>query len=353
MLHSINSDSTTATPSRKKIPAHVRIPTAWRRHWVPLIGSSAFSVYCELLSYLGKNDGVFPSHKTISDNTGLSISTVKRALATLKAHGLISWSQRFEETEYGHERQASNVYFLAQNELPPSLKITEAPGPKRATKQEWQKNEVEKEQTAPRASFASSPSESCPVSASPELTQQVEHELEVLAVLNTTTRRAALKAPQKALQRLQSLRERLAKGADIPNRHGWFMQAMKGQNMPIEAPPPPQKDGTRLVSEADLAMERETREEQQGGFQRNEEPVEPLIAKAMAMAARPVWEVAQTEAVTKPKRSIEDVMADAKRDWQKWKNEKMLLSFRERLAPGYTLDEWAQIVAAAAREEGL
>lgn len=59
--------------------------------------SRAVAVYLVLNEYADKNGYCFPSLKTIAQGTGLSKSTVKRAIQDLTAAGFIQREQRYRE----------------------------------------------------------------------------------------------------------------------------------------------------------------------------------------------------------------------------------------------------------------
>jgi DNA-binding transcriptional MocR family regulator len=71
------------------------------------LGSSAVHVYTALVSYANKDLNCFPSHSTLADLVGKSVSSVRRALDELKGFGAIQWKGRGDG-----EQQSSNLYYL-------------------------------------------------------------------------------------------------------------------------------------------------------------------------------------------------------------------------------------------------
>lgn len=63
----------------------------------------------------GKN--AWPSHATLADQVGVSASTVCRALAELRAIGLVEWDHQFRQVD-GKPRATSNLY---EFRIPPPL----------------------------------------------------------------------------------------------------------------------------------------------------------------------------------------------------------------------------------------
>lgn len=72
------------------------------------LSAGAKLVYLSLSSRLNCADGNWPSHATIATEASCSVATVKRALAELKAAGVIEWRHRSD----GKGGQVSNVYRL-------------------------------------------------------------------------------------------------------------------------------------------------------------------------------------------------------------------------------------------------
>ena len=71
------------------------------------LSSTAVHVYTALVSYANKDLNCFPSHATLADLVGKSVSSVRRALEELKAFGAIQWKGRGDG-----EQQSSNLYYL-------------------------------------------------------------------------------------------------------------------------------------------------------------------------------------------------------------------------------------------------
>lgn len=87
--------------------------TGWAAIPVTLVRSTTLSgnaklVYLSLSSRLGYSAGNWPSHATIAAEASCSVATVKRALAELKAAGVIDWRHRSN----GKGGQISNEYRL-------------------------------------------------------------------------------------------------------------------------------------------------------------------------------------------------------------------------------------------------
>ena len=66
----------------------------------------AVAVYMYLCDRAGETGACFPSHSTIADDLGLSVSTVKRALHDLEQAGCITKSAR----TLGRGGRTSNLY---------------------------------------------------------------------------------------------------------------------------------------------------------------------------------------------------------------------------------------------------
>lgn len=58
------------------------------------LSAHAKLVYLSLSSRANAEMQALPSHRTIADDSGLSVSSVKRALGVLRDRGLISWARR-------------------------------------------------------------------------------------------------------------------------------------------------------------------------------------------------------------------------------------------------------------------
>ena len=71
------------------------------------LSSTAVHVYTALVSYANKDLNCFPSHATLADLVGKSVSSVRRGLEELKAFGAIQWKGRGDG-----EQQSSNLYYL-------------------------------------------------------------------------------------------------------------------------------------------------------------------------------------------------------------------------------------------------
>jgi len=104
---------------------HVRLEHSWINEWLPKIGQSAFAVYVVLLKRKASKDFARAAHEWIATDTGLSVSTVKRALKTLLKFGLIFWKHRFAASKKGKSEQKANDYFFGQNDPPPQAKMTD------------------------------------------------------------------------------------------------------------------------------------------------------------------------------------------------------------------------------------
>ncbi len=71
------------------------------------LSSTAVHTYTALVSYANKDLNCFPSHTTLAELVGKSVSSVRRALDELKAFGAIQWKGRGDG-----EQQSSNLYYL-------------------------------------------------------------------------------------------------------------------------------------------------------------------------------------------------------------------------------------------------
>lgn len=79
--------------------------------WVVRSGAlTAFekAVYLNLLSRQGTNRGAWPSHKTIANESGMSVSSARRAIESLKNHGLLKVEKQFA----ANAKQTSNLYHV-------------------------------------------------------------------------------------------------------------------------------------------------------------------------------------------------------------------------------------------------
>lgn len=72
-----------------------------------------FAVYCYLLCCDNKQNGCYPSRKTIAKACGISGSSVGRALDQLELQGLIKVKHNF-----GNGRQQNNSYLLFPLDTP-------------------------------------------------------------------------------------------------------------------------------------------------------------------------------------------------------------------------------------------
>lgn len=77
------------------------------RKYLPLIGETAYAVYCCLLSHAGVGGDCFPSVPTLAAECGRSERTVRYALRKLEEHHLIHIEPRFEA---GKKCHTSNLY---------------------------------------------------------------------------------------------------------------------------------------------------------------------------------------------------------------------------------------------------
>ena len=71
------------------------------------LSSTAVHVYTALVSYANKDLNCFPSHATLADLVGKSVSSVRRALEELKVFE--PFSGKVEEME---NNKSSNLYYL-------------------------------------------------------------------------------------------------------------------------------------------------------------------------------------------------------------------------------------------------
>jgi DNA-binding transcriptional MocR family regulator len=70
-----------------------------------------------LLKRLGQDGRCDPSHQTLADDSGESVSTVQRALKALLACGMVSWMRRLVRDGW-RASQTSNAYLLTLGETP-------------------------------------------------------------------------------------------------------------------------------------------------------------------------------------------------------------------------------------------
>ena len=70
-----------------------------------------------LLKRLGQDGRCDPSHATLADYSGESVSTVKRALEAFRRCGMVSWARRILRDGW-RAVQTSNAYMLTLGETP-------------------------------------------------------------------------------------------------------------------------------------------------------------------------------------------------------------------------------------------
>ena len=89
--------------------------------WIPLVYAAwrrgeLSSLYKDILLQLprfrGKGGLIFPSHETLAQRAGCSVSTVKRALDAGRALGLIDWRGVWRRTWGWASQRCSNLYSL-------------------------------------------------------------------------------------------------------------------------------------------------------------------------------------------------------------------------------------------------
>jgi hypothetical protein len=88
--------------------------------------SHAKMVYLVLSSHVGGKETVWPSHKTIAEIAGISVTQVKRMLQLLRGAGLVDWIERKPEKRV----QLSNEYWLLAGSNPAPEKVVVPPGPR-------------------------------------------------------------------------------------------------------------------------------------------------------------------------------------------------------------------------------
>ena len=76
------------------------------------ISAGAMCLYFFLCKCANAESVCFPNRNTITKNTGLSRSTITRGIAELKDAGLIECQPRYQKTEWGKQRQTSNLYTI-------------------------------------------------------------------------------------------------------------------------------------------------------------------------------------------------------------------------------------------------
>lgn len=84
------------------------------------ISGHAKLVYMALTSRTSRNNASWPSHALIAKECGVSVTTVKNALAELRELGLVTWSKRVRDDGGA----TSNMYYIRTT--PPEQ---EPPGP--------------------------------------------------------------------------------------------------------------------------------------------------------------------------------------------------------------------------------
>lgn len=71
-----------------------------------------------MLKRLGTDGRLDPSHQTLADDTGASLSTVQRALERLAECGLVTWCRRIVRVGGRAVEQISNAYMLTLGDVP-------------------------------------------------------------------------------------------------------------------------------------------------------------------------------------------------------------------------------------------
>ena len=103
------------TPSNRSSGASIDIlwvPLVWaafRRRELSLIHRD---VLLRLPQFRGNGGQIFPSHETLAQRVGCSVSTVKRALEAGRALGLIDWRGVWRRTWGWASKRCSNLYSL-------------------------------------------------------------------------------------------------------------------------------------------------------------------------------------------------------------------------------------------------
>lgn len=88
------------------------------------IPQGAKMTYLALSSFVGDRDEVWPSHSTLADLTGSSISSVQRSLKWLREAGWVAWRPGANEET---NAQTSNRYVVHTEPHPP-VTVTDPPG---------------------------------------------------------------------------------------------------------------------------------------------------------------------------------------------------------------------------------
>lgn len=106
------------------------------------IPQGAKMTYLALSSFVGDSDEVWPSHSTLADLTGSSISSVQRSLKWLREAGWVAWRPGANEET---NAQTSNRYVVHTEPTPP-VRVTDPPSQgdrrTRTTEQEPTKTSV-------------------------------------------------------------------------------------------------------------------------------------------------------------------------------------------------------------------
>lgn len=84
------------------------------------LSSDAKLVFGYLIDRLGENETTFPGKRRISKDTGISFSTVKRSLITLKKLGLLSWVSGGKKYDGSLESNEYTLFALPQVQDEPS-----------------------------------------------------------------------------------------------------------------------------------------------------------------------------------------------------------------------------------------
>ena len=373
-----SSVSSQPVATARKSGFHVRLEGLWLEIYQPLLSRAAFSVFVALRKRLGVNAYAFPSHKTIAKDTNCSVSTVKRALKELREIGLVSWARCTETTEYGKQRQTSNHYFLAQNDLPPQSKKSNSPRSKKATKQIT--GETVKQQTPLRAKnvvVALSQSEDVSTPQSP--TSSLEMRLQEFGVTAFVARNlvanfpherieqqiawlAARKPRSRAATLVKSIKENWAAptpasktfvSPPFKNRSDMTTTTHNRSEKVAETPTNPAPPEAELLpSEADIVAANEARDPEHYNRPHAQpetgEGFETL--RALMNALKKGTFVPSSNGDAAPvKRDAGDPMQNA-REALRNHSPRFVLSFRERLAPGLSCEEWSAVVEAAQAE---
>ncbi len=74
------------------------------------LSASAQCVYFYLCKCANKEGLCFPGRKRICNETGLSLTTITKAIKELKSKGAIDFNPQFQKTKSETNRQSSNLY---------------------------------------------------------------------------------------------------------------------------------------------------------------------------------------------------------------------------------------------------